>query len=383
MRRLVLTVLVLILGVGVLTPAYSAVKVGGSCQKAGSTTKVKGAKFTCIKVGKKLIWSDWAIAPKPAVSSPKPNNSNPIPIDSSPKRQHVPINNFEDLVKNYQDIQYWSWKKSSDAISMNKDFSIPIEVVIGPNSKRFANNDVKAIETTYRMFGQETSQTKIWLLYGWTKEPEWVVKEMGKVLAPMGVPNPISVRTSLKGEAVLWASYDLVSDDRNTTSGATDAHEYMHTIQHAQYLNAQRNGFENWGYMPRWMLEGGGQYVQDFVMHGQTAESWEANPLVSNQEWRKYDLDFFKSFLLYKLPANINADPWGWTSQWPNQRVYDVGALVYQALIAVKDPKSILLLMKDISKTHDLNMSFQRIYGISWTEAEPLVAEAIYKMTRN
>jgi hypothetical protein len=39
--------------------------------------------------------------------------------------------------------------------------------------------------------------------------------------------------------------------------------------------------------------------------------------------------------------------------------------------------------MKDISKTHDLNMSFQRVYGISWTEAEPLVAEAIYKMTRN
>jgi hypothetical protein len=157
----------------------------------------------------------------------------------------------------------------------------------------------------------------------------------------------------------------------------------MHTIQSAQFLNAERTGFENWGYMPRWMVEGGGQYVQDFVLYGDTAEGWISNPLNLNQEWRKYDLEFFKSFLQYKVSDNINEDPWGWTAQWPTQRVYDVGALVYQVLIAVKNPEAILLLMKDISKTHDFNKSFQNIYGISWNEAEPLVAESIYKMTRN
>ena len=354
-------------------PANSAVRYGVTCKKIGSKTTSNGAVFTCIKSGKKLIWSDWVVSPSLPIPKPLPTVS----------KTHASIKNFQDLATNFKEVQYWAWKKSSDAVAKNKDFNIPIEVVIGPNSKRFATNDVKALQTTYRIFGRETSQSKIWLLYGWTNEPEWVKDQMSKILAPLNVPNPISVRTNLKGEAVLWASYDLVSEDKNTTSGATDAHEYMHTIQHAQLLNSEGNGYENWGYMPRWMVEGGGQYVQDYVLYGGSAESWIANPLNLNQEWRSYDLEFFKSFLQYKRPMNFNEDPWGWTSQWPNQRVYDVGALVYQVLIAVKDPESILLLMKDISRSHDFNQSFQSIYGISWNDAEPLVAEAIFKMTRN
>ena len=362
-----------LLSVYISTPAHSAVKFGSTCKKLGAKTTSSGTKFTCVKSGKKLIWSDWVVAPQLPIPKPLPTLS----------KTHAPITNFEELVKNYKEIQYWSWKKSSDEIEKNKDFIIPIEVVIGPNSKRYATNDTKALQTIYRIFGKESSQTKIWLFYGWTKEPDWVRDKMAKILAPLALPNPISVRTNLKGEAVLWASYDLDSEDKNTTTGATDAHEYMHTIQHAQFLNAEGNGYENWGFMPRWMVEGGGQYAQDFVMYGKTAEGWILNPLNLDQEWRNYDLEFFKSFLLYKLPTPDSPDPWGWTAQWPNQRVYDVGALVYQALIAVKDPESILLLMKDIAKTHNFNTSFRNIYGITWTDAEPLVAEAIYKMTRN
>lgn len=371
--KIALLCVIAFLSIAITTPANSAIKFGSACKKIGAKTTSGGTKFTCIKSGKKLIWSDWVVTPSLPVPKPLPTSS----------KNHAPINSFQDLVSNYKEIQYWAWKKSSDALTQNKDFNIPIEVVIGPNSNRYSTNDVKALQTIYRIFGRETSQSKIWLLYGWTNEPEWVKEQMGKVLGPLGVPNPISVRTNLKGEAVLWASYDLASEDKNTTTGATDAHEYMHTIQFAQFLNADRSGYENWGFMPRWMVEGGGQYAQDFILYGDSGERWISNPLNLNQEWRRYDLEFFKSFLQYKSTTNFNEDPWGWTAQWPTQRVYDVGALVYQVLIAIKNPESILLLMKDTAKTHDFNKSFQNIYGISWNDAEPLVAEAIYKMTRN
>jgi M6 family metalloprotease-like protein len=39
-----------------LTPVYAAVKVGGSCSKAGIKTTVLNKTYTCIKSGKKLIW---------------------------------------------------------------------------------------------------------------------------------------------------------------------------------------------------------------------------------------------------------------------------------------------------------------------------------------
>ena len=37
--------------------AYGAVKQGSSCKKAGTTSTVNGLKYTCIKSGKKLVWS--------------------------------------------------------------------------------------------------------------------------------------------------------------------------------------------------------------------------------------------------------------------------------------------------------------------------------------
>jgi len=37
--------------------AYGAVKQGSSCKKAGTTSTVNGLKYTCVKSGKKLVWS--------------------------------------------------------------------------------------------------------------------------------------------------------------------------------------------------------------------------------------------------------------------------------------------------------------------------------------
>ena len=40
-----------------MVPAVAAAKAGGACPKLKSTSVVKGYKFTCIKSGKKLVWS--------------------------------------------------------------------------------------------------------------------------------------------------------------------------------------------------------------------------------------------------------------------------------------------------------------------------------------
>lgn len=61
-------------------PAVSAVKSGDSCKKAGLSSIVKGKKYTCIKSGKKLIWSK-GVSVKPVVeTTPSPT---PTPTPSS------------------------------------------------------------------------------------------------------------------------------------------------------------------------------------------------------------------------------------------------------------------------------------------------------------
>ena len=49
--------------------ASAAVKAGGACTKLNSTTTVGGYKFTCIKSGKKLVWSKGV---KVVVAKPMP-----------------------------------------------------------------------------------------------------------------------------------------------------------------------------------------------------------------------------------------------------------------------------------------------------------------------
>jgi len=40
-----------------LVSANAAVKAGGACKKAGITSTTSGKIFTCVKSGKKLVWS--------------------------------------------------------------------------------------------------------------------------------------------------------------------------------------------------------------------------------------------------------------------------------------------------------------------------------------
>ena len=91
MRRLTPALAVLLLSV--LLPSNLAVaataKAGGTCTKLNSTSTVNGFKFTCIKSGKKLIWSKGVkvvaapiVTPAP-VASPTPTvSATPTPLVS-------------------------------------------------------------------------------------------------------------------------------------------------------------------------------------------------------------------------------------------------------------------------------------------------------------
>ena len=91
MRRLTPALVVLLLSV--LLPSNLAVaavaKAGGTCTKSNSTSTVNGFKFTCIKSGKKLIWSKGVkviaapiVTPAP-VALPTPTvSATPTPLVS-------------------------------------------------------------------------------------------------------------------------------------------------------------------------------------------------------------------------------------------------------------------------------------------------------------
>lgn len=71
--------------------AQASIKSGASCSKAGSTSVSNGKKFTCIKVGKKLVWDKGVV-----VTSPIPKTS-PAAKENVPASATIggPCNGFE------------------------------------------------------------------------------------------------------------------------------------------------------------------------------------------------------------------------------------------------------------------------------------------------
>ena len=73
MKRLITSFLVIsALGFSFIVPASGAVKAGASCTKLKATTTVSGYKYTCIKSGKKLVWSKGVKVAVKATPTPTP-----------------------------------------------------------------------------------------------------------------------------------------------------------------------------------------------------------------------------------------------------------------------------------------------------------------------
>lgn len=88
MNRLRLLLAILIsLTLLTAAPSNAAVKAGAKCTKAGATSTVNGKKFTCIKVGNKLVWNKGVTTKAGA----KPN-INPVlkPADPVPTPTPTP-----------------------------------------------------------------------------------------------------------------------------------------------------------------------------------------------------------------------------------------------------------------------------------------------------
>jgi hypothetical protein len=82
MRKALAALTVLVL-VSSPLQASAAVKAGATCTKAGTTSTVKGIKYTCVKSGKKLVWNKGVKVVVAATPTPTPTvTATPIPTPS-------------------------------------------------------------------------------------------------------------------------------------------------------------------------------------------------------------------------------------------------------------------------------------------------------------
>jgi hypothetical protein len=134
---------------------------------------------------------------------------------------------------------------------------------------------------------------------------------------------------------------------------------------------------KDWRNFPRWWIEGGATWVQNAALNGGNYENYlrtresiieylHANANVFTKQWIAEFLDL----------SNYEKNWWDNYDGW---RVYDVGYLAIEAMVALKGVDPTLDVFKNVSQAKPFEISFNEAMGISWVEAKQFLAEYISK----
>ena len=351
-------------------------KPGAKCLRAGQIGTIPGYKFKCIKVKNKLVWDKGtSTAPKAPSSSTPKASASPAPTSDPYLISPASINSFQDAVTRYKDIKYWAWKRAAIEVEKNTSSESILNVLVGPNSKECSDAGTRAIRAMQKLYSESQLPVKSTLIYAAKEDNTWTKSAINGSF-PDSNPPQDAFGVNTKSEAFILHSDYCNSKDVMAISGAAIAHGYTHSLQKIQYLESK----ENWGNFPRWLIEGGATFSENFIQYGKDYKTWITNPGFHNWDLKQYDNNFYRDFYDYKLQSD-GKYTWVHTDQWPNQRVYDVGSYACEVLIAIKGPSSIIRLNSEFAKSGNFEKSFEIVYGLSWKEALPLLASAVHQST--
>jgi hypothetical protein len=362
--------------------ANAAVKAGTNCTKAGvKKVDTAGKTLTCLKVGKKLIWNKAAVNPV-AKQSPAPT-----PVTSVAPVAAVPTapTSFDDLIQNYKGISYAAWSKSRAKILASTKTDFNYQLVLGPNSQLTNKDPTSAFNLVTRLYSGYAKPGDVYLLAFNFEDRDWAVKQMESIIPTASSRWIYDVACATKASCDGGGSFfdgskkhliveTMVIINENTTSGTLEAHEFTHSVQQMA-MGAARPGTEfiTAPWLPNWYWEGQARFAQNATIW---FESFDSYLRLRNATSRglfqdtKYDSKYIEEYFV----INPNRE---WGNKHNRQRQYDLGGMFIEILTALKGPDSTMEMWKLAGTGVGLESAFERIYGLPFSKALPIMSKAI------
>jgi len=350
-------------------PANAVAKAGAKCNKAGITSVAAGKTFTCVKSGKKLLW-----------------NKGVANVKST---QPAAPTGFNDLEANYSGVSYSAWKKSNEKILASSSPSIPLEILLGANTKLNNKNPEFAFSQVNKLYAGNVLPKNIVLLAFNFQDRDWAITKMDQIVPNAGsswikdVACP-SADTCLGGgsfhnmsnkTSLIVITTGIDPNNLNTTiSGTFEAHEYAHSIEQssADALRPAVNLLQS-PWPPNWYWEGLANFTQHAAIYSDSFEKYtkyrkeSSGQIFNNSTWNaKYIEGYFQTNLTNE-----------WASQYPRLRQYDLGAMLVEVLVAIKGPDSAMQVFRESVNGGGFESAFQRIYGSSFQSVLPIISRTI------
>jgi hypothetical protein len=77
-----------------------------------------------------------------------------------------------------------------------------------------------------------------------------------------------------------------------------------------------------------------------------------------------------QNYFVFNAPAD-------WQKNYERWRQYDLGAMFVEVLVALKGPDATMEMWKIASTGVNFDIAFERVYGIPYAQALPIMAKAI------
>ena len=306
---------------------------------------------------------------------------SPSPIPAEPT-------SLEDLLINFDAAPYWAWKKSSIKILNSPATAKTASVEVGPNSIPDYKSPQIAIDLTSKLYSDfKQDQDLVFIYYGY-QDRDWAQSKLNNYLgnyiqdwqkkqaenscrAASDCFGGVAITHPSKPSGiVLVTASEAGKKDVNHTSGTLESHEYTHIVQD----NLQGKFLAQ---IPRWHAEGEAEFAQAAAIYHLDFATYNLERqriikgLIKNPE---IDKNWLTEFL---NPASglIKWQAWDKYDGW---RVYDIGMLVTEILTSLKGPESTMGLSLEVGNGLSYQKAFEKIYGITWKLAVPLIADIIY-----
>ena len=367
--------------------AAQKITSGSPCKVLNQKVVFQNKTYTCIKSGKKLVWSKGVINRKPASA----NSAQPIPKFAPPT---LPTS-FQNLEANLSGIIYGSWLKGSEQLKSGSSNLGEIKVFNGPKSLPGNINPLAPFKLTsqlYSNFEQPKTVYAIVISYG---EYDWaqglfsqyqdltygnIKTAVSEICPTQTCGQSIAFRNS-KWEGILLLQNGARGKNRDSDtridSGMEYAHEYFHTVQF--YV-----GRDRYYEAPSWLLEGSANWTGNLVAFHDDYSAYSAwrlkdlgeqygNPSLFTSAWVE---EFLNSYAT-KKPAQQYAIFDYYNGPYPRYFQYAIGAMVTEILVTLKGPDSILGVYRQLASGKTFEQAFQSEFDSSWDEALPYISKAI------
>jgi hypothetical protein len=401
MKRAITTALIGALALSVSAPtSNAAVKPGAICKKIGQVSTSAGMKFTCIKSGKKIIWSKGVkiSPPKPSsVAQPTPTPTPTALPTPTPTPTALPTpTSFEDLYEARSGIRFTAWKGVSETIKASKSKVGTLEVYTGPNTKAYFEDFATATSLVSRAFPNWSEPAKSIVIRFKYVDMQWADTTLRQLLSPVdyeqlnntengrlipGLCDEVTKnclgamqQTTRAATAISVILQGIPNSDNSISftgksrlnTGMREAHEYFHALQRIPIMGKA----QVWPHA--WFREGGSEWVQSATINFEDYNSHKDFLIVT------CFIDCLKlsqaDIAEYLSTANENYVPPKF-QQW---LAYALGSHVVEALVAIKGSDTLLEMYAQMAKNISFAEAFKNTYGVEWDYAIPILAKTIF-----